>query len=50
MYSALFGANAAMDRIQLSVQQVPHHIKTALKLVIATSPALIEIMLPKTMV
>ncbi|CAF5162244.1 unnamed protein product, partial [Rotaria magnacalcarata] len=34
MYSALLGAHTAMDRIQLNVQQVPNHIKTALKLVL----------------
>ena len=49
MYSALIGAHTAMDRIQLNVQQIPNQIKTALKLVIAGSPMLIEIMLPKTL-
>ena len=49
MYSALLSAHTAMDRIQLSVQQVPGHVKTALKLVLAGSPILIEIMLPKTL-
>jgi hypothetical protein len=48
MYTALLGAHTAMDRIQLSVQQVPRHVKTALKLIIAASPAFIETMLPKT--
>jgi hypothetical protein len=49
MYSALLGAHTAMDRIQLNVQQVPNHVKTALALVIAGTPMLIEIMLPKTL-
>ncbi|CAF2417377.1 unnamed protein product [Rotaria sp. Silwood2] len=49
MYSALIGAHTAMDRIQLNVQQVPGHVKTALKLVIAGSPLLIQVMLPKTL-
>ncbi|UJR36842.1 hypothetical protein I4U23_029555 [Adineta vaga] len=49
MYSALIGAHTAMDRIQLNVQQVPSHVKTALKLVLAGSPMLIEIMLPKAL-
>ncbi|CAF1393537.1 unnamed protein product [Rotaria magnacalcarata] len=49
MYSALLGAHTAMDRIQLNVQQVPNHIKTALKLVLVGSPMLIEIMLPKSL-
>jgi multidrug efflux pump subunit AcrA (membrane-fusion protein) len=49
MYSALLGAHTAMDRIQLNVEQVPNHVKTALKLVIAGSPKLIEFMLPKTL-
>jgi DNA segregation ATPase FtsK/SpoIIIE-like protein len=49
MYSALLGAHTAMDRIQLNIQQVPNHVKTALKLVVAGSPMLIEIMLPKTL-
>ena len=49
MYSALLAAHTAMDRIQINVQQVPGHVKTALKLVLAGSPMLIEIMLPKTL-
>lgn len=49
MYAALLGAHTTMDRIQLNVQQVPNHIKTALKLIIAGSPMLIEIMLPKSL-
>lgn len=49
MYSALLGAHTAMDRIQLNVQQVPGHVKTALKLVLAGTPMLIELMLPKTL-
>ena len=49
MYSALLGAHTAMDRIQLNVQQVPGLVKTALKLVLAGSPMLIELMLPKTL-
>ena len=49
LYSALAGAHAAMDRVQLNAQQIPGHVKTALKLVLAGSPALIRLMLPKTM-
>jgi DNA segregation ATPase FtsK/SpoIIIE-like protein len=49
MYSALLGAHTAMDRIQLNVQQVPDQVKTALKLVLAGSPTLIKMMLPKTL-
>ena len=49
MYSALLGAHTAMDRIQLNVQEVPGHVKTALKLVLAGSPMLIQLMLPKTL-
>ncbi|CAM4857031.1 unnamed protein product [Rotaria socialis] len=49
MYSALLGAHTAMDRIQLNVQEVPNHIKTALKLVMVGSPMLIEMMLPKSL-
>lgn len=49
MYSALIGAHVAMDRIQLSVQPVPGHVKTALMLVAVGSPMLIEVMLPKTL-
>ena len=49
MYSALIGAHTAMDRIQLNVQQIPDHVKTALKLVLAGSPLLIQVMLPKTL-
>jgi hypothetical protein len=49
MYSALVGAHTAMDRIQLNVQQVPIHVKTALKLVLAGSPTLIEILLPQSL-
>ncbi len=49
MYSALLGAHTTMDRIQLNVQQVPGHVKTALQLVIAGSPSLIELLLPKTL-
>ncbi|CAF4961865.1 unnamed protein product, partial [Rotaria sp. Silwood1] len=49
MYSALLGAHTSMDRIQRNVQLVPGHVKTALKLVIAGSPFLIQLMLPKTL-
>lgn len=49
MYSALIGAHTAMDSIHLNVEQVPGHVKTILKLVIAGSPLLIEIMLPKSL-
>jgi hypothetical protein len=49
MYSALLGAHTTMDRIQLNVQQVPSHVKTALQLVIAGSPTLIGMLLPNTL-
>ena len=49
LYAALINAHTAMDRIQLNVEQVPGHVKTALKLVLAGSPSLIRLMLPKTM-
>lgn len=49
LYSALIGAHTAMDRVQLNVEQIPDHVKTALKLVLAGTPSLIQFMLPKTM-
>jgi hypothetical protein len=38
-----------MDRIRFNVEQVPSHVKTALQLVIAGSPMLIEMLLPDTL-
>ncbi|CAF1133296.1 unnamed protein product [Adineta steineri] len=49
MFAALHGAHTAMDTIQLKVQQIPGHVKTALKVVLAGSPMLIEMMLPNTL-
>ncbi|CAF1131207.1 unnamed protein product [Adineta steineri] len=49
MFAALHGAHTAMDSIQLKVQQVPGHVKTALKIVLAGSPMIIEMMLPNTL-
>ncbi|CAF0856564.1 unnamed protein product [Adineta steineri] len=46
MYAALIGAHTAMDSIQLNVQRIPGHVKAALKLVLAGSPMMIEVMLP----
>ena len=48
MYNALMGAHAAMDKIQLSIQQVPTNVKTALKIVTAASDNMLKMMLPRT--
>jgi hypothetical protein len=49
MYAVFLGAHSHMDRIQLSVQQIPSHIKTALKLLTSASPRLIQSLLPLTL-
>lgn len=49
MYNALMGAHTAMDRIQLAIQQVPTHVKTAMKLITSASNAMLKSMLPRTL-
>ncbi|CAF1133280.1 unnamed protein product [Adineta steineri] len=49
MTNALMGAHTAMDRIQLSIKQVPTHVKTALKLITSASDAMLKSMLPRTL-
>ncbi|UJR06841.1 hypothetical protein I4U23_011129 [Adineta vaga] len=49
MYSAFLGAHTNMDRIQMNMQQIPNHIKTALKLLTSASPRLIKTLLPLTL-
>jgi hypothetical protein len=47
MYDALMGAHIAMDQIQLAIKQVPTHVKTAMKLIISASDAMLKSMLPR---
>ncbi|CAF1326597.1 unnamed protein product [Rotaria sp. Silwood1] len=47
MYNALMGAHTAMDRIQLAIQQVPSHVKTAMKLITSAGNAMLKSMLPR---
>ncbi|CAF3715450.1 unnamed protein product [Rotaria sp. Silwood1] len=49
MYNALMGAHTAMDRIQLAIQQVPTHVKTAMKLITSAGNAMLKSMLPRTL-
>jgi hypothetical protein len=43
------GAHTAMDQIQLAIQQVPTHVKTAMKLITSASDAMLKSMLPRTL-
>ena len=49
MYNALMGAHTSMDQIQLSIKQVPTHVKTAMKLITSASNAMLKSMLPRTL-
>ena len=49
MYNALMGAHTSMDQIQLSIKQVPTHVKTAMKLITSASNAMLTSMLPHTL-
>ncbi|CAF4604140.1 unnamed protein product [Rotaria socialis] len=49
MYAAFLGAHTNMDRIQTNMQQIPNHLKTALKLLTSASPRLIKALLPLTL-
>ncbi len=49
MYNALMGAHMAMDRIQLAIQQIPNHVKIALKVLTSASPNMIKTMLPNSL-
>ncbi|CAF0915870.1 unnamed protein product [Adineta ricciae] len=46
MYSVFLGAHTNMDRIQLSMKQIPQYFKTMLKLLKSASPSLILRMVP----
>ena len=49
MYNTLMAAHTAMDKIQLSIRQVPSQMKTALKIVTSGSDNMLKSMLPRTL-
>ncbi|CAF1584554.1 unnamed protein product [Rotaria magnacalcarata] len=49
MYTAFLSAHTNMDRIQTNIQQIPNHLKTAIKLLTSASPRLIQTILPLTL-
>uniref|UniRef100_A0A915L3X4 Uncharacterized protein n=1 Tax=Romanomermis culicivorax TaxID=13658 RepID=A0A915L3X4_ROMCU len=48
-WSAFHTAHKNMDKIQLYMQQIPSHVKTALKLIVGASPPVLRRMLPITL-
>lgn len=48
-WSAFMNAHENMDKIQLYMQQVPDHIKTAFKLIMKGSPRIVQRFLPSTL-
>ncbi|CAF2625322.1 unnamed protein product [Rotaria sp. Silwood2] len=45
-YNAFLSAHSNMNEIQLNMQQIPGHVKTALKLLIAAPFSMLERLLP----